>query len=61
MKLWSYWNDAQVKKNVADIGPFYPKLVMEFIVNQPKWFNDPGSVEIRKVHVHEHCFWILYK
>lgn len=48
--------DARVKKTMFDIGPYYPKLVKEFIVNFPKGFNDVGSKEFRKVHSHGHYF-----
>lgn len=34
--------DTRVKKTMSDIGPYYPKLVKEFIVNFPKGFNDVG-------------------
>lgn len=36
---------------MPNIGPFYPKLVKEFIVNLPKGFNDDERRDFRKVHV----------
>lgn len=41
---------------VSNIGPFYPKMVKEFIVNLPKGFNDARSSKFTKVHVRGHCF-----
>lgn len=47
-------NDAQVLKNVLNVGPFYQKLVKEFIMNLPKGFNNTSSSEYKKVHVMGH-------
>lgn len=30
---------------VEDVGPFYPRLIQELIVNFPIDFNDPTSVD----------------
>lgn len=43
--------DAQIIKIVSNIGPFYPKLVKEFIINIPKEFNNVGSKDFKKDHV----------
>lgn len=40
----------------SNIGPRYPKLVKEFIINIPKKFNDDESKDFRKVCVRDFYF-----
>ncbi|KAA0045418.1 uncharacterized protein E6C27_scaffold294G00110 [Cucumis melo var. makuwa] len=34
---------AGLSKTISDVGPFYPQLIKEFVVNLPADFNDPTS------------------
>ncbi|KAA0033151.1 flocculation protein FLO11-like [Cucumis melo var. makuwa] len=36
---------------VSKVGPFYPRLMRELIVNLPPDFNDPSADEYQKVHI----------
>ena len=36
---------------IANIGPFYLKLVRKFIVNLSSDFNDPSSLDFQHVHI----------
>lgn len=47
---------AEFTKTVLDLGPCYPKLVGEFIVNLSPSFNNSNSPDYRKVHVFGHYF-----
>ena len=38
---------ASLSKTISNVGPFYPQLIKEFIVNLPADFNDPSSPGIR--------------
>ena len=44
-------SDAQLLEAVTWIGPYYPKLVKECIVNLSSSINQPDSPEFRKVFV----------
>lgn len=35
-------------KTNSEIGPFYPHLIKEFIVNFPAEFNDPMLMSIKR-------------
>ncbi|KAA0062014.1 flocculation protein FLO11-like [Cucumis melo var. makuwa] len=41
---------------VSEVGPFYPRLMRELIVNLPSDFNDPSADEYQKVHILGVCF-----
>ncbi|KAA0025424.1 uncharacterized protein E5676_scaffold68G00600 [Cucumis melo var. makuwa] len=41
---------------VSEIGPFYPQLMRELIVNLPSDFNDSSADEYQKVHIRGICF-----
>ncbi|XP_008465605.1 uncharacterized protein LOC103503245 [Cucumis melo] len=42
---------AGLKKTISNVGPFYPQLIKEFIVNLPDEFNDPSSDDYQSVHI----------
>ena len=42
---------AGLSKTISDVGPFYPQLIREFIVNLPADFNDPSSPDFQTVHI----------
>ncbi|KAA0066044.1 uncharacterized protein E5676_scaffold446G00670 [Cucumis melo var. makuwa] len=42
---------AGLSKTISDVGPFYPQLIREFIVNLPADFNDPSSPNYQTVHI----------
>ncbi|KAA0035566.1 uncharacterized protein E5676_scaffold455G001960 [Cucumis melo var. makuwa] len=42
---------AGLSKTISDVGPFYPQLIKEFIVNLPADFNDPSSPDYQIVHI----------
>lgn len=48
--------DAQLLKTVTDLGPYYPKLVKEFLVNLSATIDQPDSSEFNKVYVRGHAF-----
>lgn len=49
-------SDVQLLKIMMKVGPFYPKLVKEFVVNLHIRFNNVESRNYRKVHVIRTCF-----
>ncbi|KAA0036986.1 uncharacterized protein E5676_scaffold359G00280 [Cucumis melo var. makuwa] len=40
-----------LSKTISDVGPFYPQLNREFIVNLPADFNDPSSPNFQIIHI----------
>ncbi|TYK01623.1 gag-pol polyprotein [Cucumis melo var. makuwa] len=42
---------AGLTKTISNVGPFYPQLIREFIVNFPNDFNDPSSTDYQTVHI----------
>uniref|UniRef100_A0A9I9E771 Putative plant transposon protein domain-containing protein n=1 Tax=Cucumis melo TaxID=3656 RepID=A0A9I9E771_CUCME len=42
---------AGLKKTISNVGPFYPQLIREFIVNLPDDFNDLSSADYQTVHI----------
>ena len=46
---------AKLMQTVTNIGPYFPLLVKEFIVNLPSSFNDPEDLEFEKVFVRGQC------
>ena len=47
-----------LSKTNSNVGPFYPQLIIEFIVNLPFEFNDPSSPEYQTVHIKGSMFKI---
>ncbi|XP_050939318.1 uncharacterized protein LOC127148928 [Cucumis melo] len=45
-------------KTILNVGPFYPQLIREFIVNFPDEFNDPSSPNYQTVHIRGFTFVI---
>ncbi|TYJ96982.1 flocculation protein FLO11-like [Cucumis melo var. makuwa] len=43
-------------RTLSEVGPFYPRLMRELIVNLPSDFNDPSADEYQKVHIRGVCF-----
>uniref|UniRef100_A0A9I9EDY8 Putative plant transposon protein domain-containing protein n=1 Tax=Cucumis melo TaxID=3656 RepID=A0A9I9EDY8_CUCME len=43
---------------VSEVGPFYPRLIHELIVNLPSVFSDLSAEEFHKVHIRGVCFHI---
>uniref|UniRef100_A0A1S4E0U5 Putative plant transposon protein domain-containing protein n=1 Tax=Cucumis melo TaxID=3656 RepID=A0A1S4E0U5_CUCME len=48
--------NARLIRTVSEVGPFYPRLIRELIVNLPSDFNDPSADEYQKVHIRGVCF-----
>ncbi|XP_050946551.1 uncharacterized protein LOC103495162 [Cucumis melo] len=42
---------AGLSKTISDVGPFYPQLIREFVVNLPTDFNDSSSPDYQTVHI----------
>lgn len=42
---------ASLSKTISKVGPFYPRLIREFIMNLPSDFNDPSSLNYQLVHI----------
>lgn len=42
---------TDLSKTISNVGPFYPRLIKEFIVNLPSNFNDPSSLDYQLVHI----------
>ncbi|XP_008466681.2 uncharacterized protein LOC103504033 [Cucumis melo] len=42
---------AGLEKTISNVGPFYPQLIREFIVNLPDEFNNPSSADYQTVHI----------
>ncbi|KAA0051794.1 uncharacterized protein E6C27_scaffold60G002030 [Cucumis melo var. makuwa] len=49
---------AGLSKTISNVGPFYPQLMKEFIVNFPAGFNDPSSPDYQTVHIRGFKFTI---
>ncbi|KAA0054715.1 uncharacterized protein E5676_scaffold104G00230 [Cucumis melo var. makuwa] len=49
---------AGLSKTILIVGPFYPRLIREFIVNLPSEFNDPSSLDYQTIHIREAKFKI---
>uniref|UniRef100_A0A9I9E4M2 Putative plant transposon protein domain-containing protein n=1 Tax=Cucumis melo TaxID=3656 RepID=A0A9I9E4M2_CUCME len=48
--------NAGLIRTVFEVGPFYPRLMRELIMNLPSDFNDPSVDEYQKVHIRGVCF-----
>ncbi|KAA0039040.1 cell wall protein RBR3-like [Cucumis melo var. makuwa] len=42
---------AGLSKTISNVGPFYPQLIREFIVNLLSEFNNPSSPDYQTVHI----------
>ncbi|TYK29236.1 uncharacterized protein E5676_scaffold1228G00270 [Cucumis melo var. makuwa] len=51
MSIMNLIHKAGLKKTISNVGPFYPQLIREFIVNLPDEFNDPSSADYHTVHI----------
>lgn len=49
---------AGLMKIVSEVGPFYPCMIRELIVNLSAEFNDPSADKFHKAHVCGVCFTI---
>ncbi|XP_008464024.1 uncharacterized protein LOC103502008 [Cucumis melo] len=48
--------NASLLHTVSEVGPFYPRLIHELVVNLPSDFNDSSAKEFYKVHIRGICF-----
>ena len=55
-EIKEFLSDAQLMKKVIDVGPYYPKLVKEFIVNFSDDLNKPNNPDFKQIHVRGHYF-----
>ncbi|KAA0066741.1 uncharacterized protein E5676_scaffold384G00730 [Cucumis melo var. makuwa] len=51
MSIMDLIHKASLEKTISNVGPFYPQLIKEFIVNLPDKFNDPSSADYQTVHI----------
>ncbi|KAA0039208.1 gag-pol polyprotein [Cucumis melo var. makuwa] len=51
MSIMDLIERAGLAKTIFNVGPFYPQLIREFIVNFPDEFNDPSSPDYQTAHV----------
>ena len=51
MSIMNLYERASSSKTISNVGPFYPQLIREFIVNLPDEFNDPSSPNYQTVHI----------
>ncbi|TYK14492.1 uncharacterized protein E5676_scaffold15G00030 [Cucumis melo var. makuwa] len=51
MSIMDLIHKAGLEKTISDVGPFYPQLISEFIVNLPNEFNNPSSADYQMVHI----------
>ena len=51
MSIMDLIERAGLTKTISNVGPFYPQLIKEFIVNLPDDFNDPSSLDYQTVHI----------
>ncbi|KAA0049880.1 uncharacterized protein E5676_scaffold105G00150 [Cucumis melo var. makuwa] len=49
---------ADLSKTISNVGPFYPQLIKEFIVNLPSEFNDPSRLDYQTAHIRGSMFKI---
>lgn len=48
-------------RTIFEVGPLYPRLIQELVVNLPSDFNDLSVDEFHKVHIKGMCFTISSK
>ncbi|XP_050938714.1 uncharacterized protein LOC127148618 [Cucumis melo] len=51
MNIMDLIHKASLEKTISNVGPFYPQLIGEFIVNLPDEFNNPSSADYQTVHI----------
>jgi len=51
MSIMNIIHKAGLEKTISNVGPFYPQLIREFIVNLPDEFNHPSSADYQTVHI----------
>ena len=51
LSVMSFIEKAGLIKTISNVGPFYPQLIREFIVNLLADFNDPSSPDYQTVHI----------
>ncbi|XP_008457264.2 uncharacterized protein LOC103496990 [Cucumis melo] len=51
MSIMDLIHKAGLEKTISNVGPFYPQLIREFIVNLPDEFTDPSSAGYQTVHI----------
>ncbi|KAA0068054.1 gag-pol polyprotein [Cucumis melo var. makuwa] len=51
MSIMDLIQRAGLEKTILKVGPFYPQLIREFIVNLPDEFNNPSSPDYHTVHI----------
>uniref|UniRef100_A0A9I9EJS4 Uncharacterized protein n=1 Tax=Cucumis melo TaxID=3656 RepID=A0A9I9EJS4_CUCME len=49
---------AGMSKIISNVGPFFPQLIKEFIVNFPSKFNNPSSPDYQTMHIRDSMFKI---
>ena len=59
MSIMDLIHKAGLEKTISNVGPFYPQLIREFIVNLPDEFNNPSSADYQTVHIRGFKFVIL--
>ena len=50
MSIMDLIHRAGLEKIISNVGPFYPQLIREFIVNLLDAFNNPCSLDYQTVH-----------
>lgn len=58
MELMDLLLKSGLDKTVLNLGPYYPQVVWEFIVNLSADFDDPTSIKFQNVHIGRHQFVI---
>ncbi|TYK14798.1 uncharacterized protein E5676_scaffold1610G00420 [Cucumis melo var. makuwa] len=51
MSIMDFIERAGLIKTISNVGPFYPQLIREFIINLPNDFNDQSSLDYQTVHI----------
>ncbi|KAA0036824.1 uncharacterized protein E5676_scaffold110G001920 [Cucumis melo var. makuwa] len=51
MSIMDLIHRAGLEKTISNVGPFYPQLIREFIVNLPDEFNNPSSLGYQMIHI----------
>ncbi|TYK23190.1 uncharacterized protein E5676_scaffold142G002200 [Cucumis melo var. makuwa] len=51
MSIMDLIHRTGLEKTISNVGPFYPQLIREFIVNMPDEFNISSSPDYQTVHI----------
>ncbi|XP_050946529.1 uncharacterized protein LOC103496380 [Cucumis melo] len=51
MSIMDLIHKAGLEKTISNVGPLYPQLIRELIVNLPDVFNNPSSADYQTVHI----------